>query len=102
MDNQTTHFAPTNLTLDLDNGRDPRPVSIPSAEAISWDGAGSTTNCTVYSLRIDVECYAELRITGRSARRHTGGIWGWAAQVRFTGSNDDAAAWTPCVVTVGR
>lgn len=98
------HFAPTGILLDMDKGRDLfRTVHIPSEQAKTWDGAGASTNCTVYTQRHEVHCYAELKITGRGPRRHTGGIWGWAARVRFTSTDEDTTEWFSVVaVTDGR
>jgi hypothetical protein len=93
------HFAPTGLGLDLLNGTLDRTIEIPSAEAMRWDGAGAGTNCTITSTAHGIACYAELKIATRTQwRRHKGGVWGLAAQVRFTGTDDDTTEWSSCVV----
>jgi len=97
-DTNTAHFAPTNLVISMDRGPS-RLVSIPSTEAKTWDGAGETTNATIYSDAHGVHCYAEIKITGRGPRRHAfvGGVWGWAARARFT-HTDDTGEWFAAVV----
>lgn len=92
------NFAATGIELYFRNphGEAFRPVFIPSSDAVAWDAPAAETNCTVYSERYDVHCYAELRITGRRVRCHTGGIWGTAARVRYTG--EDTGEWIQCVV----
>ena len=92
------HFAPTNLLVSLDPQRQNRPVFIPSAEAKGWDGALDGTNCTLLSPAHDVQCYAELRITGRKVRRHPGGMVGLKGRVRFRSEYDTAAEWHDVVV----
>jgi len=88
-------FAPTGLALVMNKKRFPIYLSTDAAKA--WDGAAEGTNAGLYSDRHDVFMWAEVKLTGRSERTHTGGVWGTKAKVRFTGP-DDAGEWHDAVV----
>lgn len=92
-------FAPTGLALNWvgPRGRKVGVVHLCSPEPIAWDGAAPETNAALYLDHRDVFVYVELRITGRSEMRHTGGIWGTKARVRFTGP-DDTGEWLDAIV----
>lgn len=65
--------------------------------AKQWDGAAVETNGALYLERHDVYAYVELNVTGHRGRRHTGGLWGMKARVRFTGP-EDTGEWFDAVV----
>lgn len=66
-------------------------------DAIAHDGAAAETTNVVYIDHRDIFCYVELRITGRSERTHTGGVFGVNGRMRFTGA-DDSGEWIDVVI----
>ena len=64
------------------------PLCGASDEAKRWDGAAKETTGALYLERHDVYAYVEIKVTGREPRRHTYGVYGIKARVRFTGPQD--------------
>ena len=81
----------------MDNGARGFDLCAVTADTLAWDGAAEGTTHAVYSYRTDAFSYVELRITGRSARTHTGGAYGTKGRMRFTGA-DDSGEWLDVVI----
>lgn len=88
-------FAKTGWNLSLDTVT-AREIALPSADAVAWDCPAASTNAVISSV-FGVWCYCEIKLTGRKERKHTGGITGYKARIRFTDA-DDTGDWHDAVM----